>query len=287
MDPLSLTASIIVVLGLASETSKALRTLYDLRHAPREILELTNEVSELQALLCLVQKATDSAVQNHLSAEDQVLIQRLIETAQDPLKKLEGLIDMCSSKKEMSSGSVEKSSLRLSVSWLKLKNSISNIRKRFLRAHRNIDTALAALNNINRQADYKVILNIHDLVLTQAQASEHGISPASPETVQNLEQKFNGIICDVNEEKTGELFKESILPVPAARNTMTREIAEKKFDSYYSHEDEPGLFENHATIRASIATPEHLYFNFDHAITEDANNKRPSHASSHTIFRSG
>ena len=46
MDPLSLTASIIAVVGLASKTSKVLRSFYDLRHAPREILELTNEVME-------------------------------------------------------------------------------------------------------------------------------------------------------------------------------------------------------------------------------------------------
>lgn len=46
MDPLSLTASLIAVVGLASQTSKALRSLYNLRHAPREILELANEVIE-------------------------------------------------------------------------------------------------------------------------------------------------------------------------------------------------------------------------------------------------
>jgi hypothetical protein len=46
MDPLSLTASIITVVGLASQTSKALRSLYNLRHAPREMLELANEVIE-------------------------------------------------------------------------------------------------------------------------------------------------------------------------------------------------------------------------------------------------
>ena len=44
MDPHSLTASIITVVGLASQTSNALRSLYNLRHAPREMLELANEV---------------------------------------------------------------------------------------------------------------------------------------------------------------------------------------------------------------------------------------------------
>jgi hypothetical protein len=51
MEPLSLTASIITVVGVASKTSKALRSLYDLRHAPREILELTNEVIEQPSCL--------------------------------------------------------------------------------------------------------------------------------------------------------------------------------------------------------------------------------------------
>ena len=46
MDPLSLTASIITSVSLTSNTSEALRNLYDLRHAPREVLELGKEVSK-------------------------------------------------------------------------------------------------------------------------------------------------------------------------------------------------------------------------------------------------
>ena len=44
MDPLSLTAGILAVLGAASQTAKVLRAICGLRHAPREILELVNEV---------------------------------------------------------------------------------------------------------------------------------------------------------------------------------------------------------------------------------------------------
>jgi hypothetical protein len=46
MDPLSLTASIVAIIGATSQTSKLLRSVYDLRHAPQEMLELNNEVTE-------------------------------------------------------------------------------------------------------------------------------------------------------------------------------------------------------------------------------------------------
>jgi hypothetical protein len=45
MDPISITASVIAVIGAAAQTSKALRALYNLRNAPEEVFELTNEVS--------------------------------------------------------------------------------------------------------------------------------------------------------------------------------------------------------------------------------------------------
>jgi hypothetical protein len=44
MDPISVAASILTLIAAASQTTKGLRSLYSLRHAPREIIELTNEV---------------------------------------------------------------------------------------------------------------------------------------------------------------------------------------------------------------------------------------------------
>lgn len=46
MDPVSLAASLVTVIGAASQISKALRSLYKLRYAQEEILELMNEVTE-------------------------------------------------------------------------------------------------------------------------------------------------------------------------------------------------------------------------------------------------
>ncbi len=51
MDPLSLTASVITVIGLAGQVSKGLRHLHNLSKAPQEILALENEVSDFTVVL--------------------------------------------------------------------------------------------------------------------------------------------------------------------------------------------------------------------------------------------
>lgn len=45
MDPLSVTASLLAVLGAAGAAGRALQHISDLRHAPDQLLALTNEVS--------------------------------------------------------------------------------------------------------------------------------------------------------------------------------------------------------------------------------------------------
>lgn len=46
MDPLSLTASILAVLGATHTTGKLIKKLWSLKNAPTEILVLANEVSK-------------------------------------------------------------------------------------------------------------------------------------------------------------------------------------------------------------------------------------------------
>ena len=70
----------------------------------------------------------------------------------------------------------------------------------------------------------------------------------------------------MNEEKTGEIFTEpssphlsgqlevtrSKLSASATSSTLTPQFSEKKFNSYCSNSDDPGRFDCHASIRASI-----------------------------------
>jgi len=54
MDPLSLTASIIAVVGAASATVQALEKLRRLRHAPQQILVVLNEARRWLAVVLYV-----------------------------------------------------------------------------------------------------------------------------------------------------------------------------------------------------------------------------------------
>lgn len=111
-----------------------------------------------------------------------------------------------------------------------------------------------------RQADYRLILNIHDLVLNQVQAS--GTSSTFSDTVQELESKFSRVIsCPVDEEKTGEIFTEPSLLHPSGQLEVTEpnlsalatsSTLTPQFNSYLSNSDAPGRFDCHASIRASI-----------------------------------
>ncbi|RWA04179.1 hypothetical protein EKO27_g10925 [Xylaria grammica] len=172
MDPLSLAASIIAVITAAGQISKGLRSLYELRHAPQEVLALANEVNELQALLYLVQKATGNVSTSYLAAEDQLILKRLLDSAKEPLEELDGLIAVCIRKADTSNVEGGVCSNISFTAWMRSRKSVGALKKRLVRAHRNISIALTALSNIRGQAENRLIMDIHDLVLNQAKQPE-------------------------------------------------------------------------------------------------------------------
>ncbi|KAI0410478.1 ankyrin repeat-containing domain protein [Xylaria grammica] len=198
MDPLSLTASIIAVITAAGQISKGLRSLYELRHAPQEVLALANEVNELQALLYLVQKATSNVSTSDLAAEDQLILKRLLNSAKEPLEELDGLIAVCIRKAD--TGNVE-SGICSNISftaWMRSRKSVGALKKRLVRAHRNISIALTALSNIRGQAENRLIMNIHDFVLKQAK------EPEIPTRTKEEHPPELGVHLEYSEEQLGE-----------------------------------------------------------------------------------
>ncbi len=85
MDPLSVTASLLAVLGAASAAGRALQHVSDLRHAPDQLVALTNEVCILSCLVntALVHhriKVADLQVVLKTAGE---VVESRIETSQD------------------------------------------------------------------------------------------------------------------------------------------------------------------------------------------------------------
>ena len=118
-----------------------------------------------------------------------------------------------------------------------------------------------------RQADYTLILNIHDLVLNQVQASEDSIYSTFSDTVHEPERKFSrAISCPANEGKTRETstapnppyhseqleITRSELSALATSSMLTPQFPREKSNSCRSNSDDAGRFDCNNSIQASI-----------------------------------
>ena len=91
-DPLSITASIIAVIGAAEGVGKALAKIKDIRNAPEDVLALINEVSDLRVILGDVEKSTRAAGTTPLPHEQLAHMSTLIDRAKDRLLEIDQLI---------------------------------------------------------------------------------------------------------------------------------------------------------------------------------------------------
>ena len=92
-DPLSITASVITVLGAAEGISKTLAKIKSTRHAPNELLALINEVSDLKIILREVERYIIRDPNRPSPPLEQLqTMSTLIERAKESLLELDQLI---------------------------------------------------------------------------------------------------------------------------------------------------------------------------------------------------
>ena len=84
MDPLSVGASVIAVVGATGKVIKGIRCLKALRDAPRELDDLSAEISQFELVLHAIQNVNDNPVSE---------LGRLLETARRILVEFLSLIE--------------------------------------------------------------------------------------------------------------------------------------------------------------------------------------------------
>ena len=93
MDPLSITASIIAVIGAGGETAKVVRHLASMKGAPALLLALNNEIADLhlavQAIQDILQK--QSAAQRALDASVSASVANSLQLVNVKVMELEAL----------------------------------------------------------------------------------------------------------------------------------------------------------------------------------------------------
>lgn len=133
MDPLSVAASVIAVVGAAKKAAQVITLLKTLKNAPEELQELVNEVSRVEAILEDVNSACDNGRRSTAALdlqvqradakllELQILLQYDVVRAKDPAE-----IDR--------------------VSWVRRQGKINNLHKQLSAIRQDITLVLAAAN---------------------------------------------------------------------------------------------------------------------------------------------
>lgn len=140
MDPLSVTASVLAVVGAVSSISRTLKTLRSFRGAPAIILALSNEVSELQ----LIVKELSKEIHKVNTSIQPSIGQNLANTLTDAKQKLLGVDGLLSSK--VIKGSLHGKPVMRRAAWLRHQGKIQNCQEDMRGVRNKLVTALGLLN---------------------------------------------------------------------------------------------------------------------------------------------
>ena len=143
MDPLSITAGTIAVIGAVGQTAKALQALRAIRQAPTEIQSLLEEVVDLDTLLEQIQADTKHRPlrpEPSASHDGQNGLDRQVRRASEKLTELTTLLE--SHSKSQKIAGIE----RRHFAWRRGRRTASVIREDLKLIRMNITASLGALS---------------------------------------------------------------------------------------------------------------------------------------------
>ena len=148
-DPLSITASIIAVIGVAEGVTKTLAKIRHIRNAPQELLSLINEISDLRIIFGDVQNYLQNAQRSQSTPrrstyqEELHHVSNLINRAKDKLLELDELIQYRFTKPESIADHVKVSPRE----WARAKSTIEGFRQSLRDIRLNVITQMVIINS--------------------------------------------------------------------------------------------------------------------------------------------
>ena len=146
-DPLSVTASVIAVVGAIEGVSKTLAKVRTLRNAPSELLALINEASDLRIVLGDVERYITRDGNQSQAFRDQLQnISHLVTRAKDCLLELDKLIHY----RFLKPGTDELKTKEIKVSrreWAQAKTTTERFRQSLRDIRLNLATEIIVLNS--------------------------------------------------------------------------------------------------------------------------------------------
>lgn len=140
MDPLSITASIIAILGAGEAVTQGIRKLVLLRDAPGGILQLNNELSDLRLVIVVVQDVHKQYYESlGTGLQDSAILYNALKNAQAAVQDLDALIQC----------GLAKATLHRRtgwIAWMREGSKIQKINARLRSARMDITSATSILS---------------------------------------------------------------------------------------------------------------------------------------------
>ena len=140
MDPLSLTASIIAVLGLTGSVGKGFHKIREIRKAPEILLQLNNEVTDLYLLV----HAIDDLYRQHNDStrvSQQEVVCAVLERTKSAVLELEEVIAYRLTKETKRGTEIDL------IGWAGASNKINIIKDKIRNTRSNLNAVWIEINN--------------------------------------------------------------------------------------------------------------------------------------------
>ena len=142
-DPLSITASIIAVIGTAEGIGKTFAKIRNIRYAPSEVLALMNEVSDLTVILGDVERYFVRDTSRTLNPELLRTLSTLVNRAKEHILELDQLIHY-----RLLKAHSTKTEFKVSRhEWVAAKHITKQFRQRLRDVRLNLVTQMVVINS--------------------------------------------------------------------------------------------------------------------------------------------
>ena len=143
-DPLSITASIIAVVGAAEGVTKTLSKIKNMRHAPDELLALINEVSDLRIILSDIHSyIVENTERPQIPYERLQHVTIFVNRAKEKLLQLDELIQYRLTKPESVTDQIKISRRE----WARAKTTIERFQQNLRDIRLNIIAQMTVVNS--------------------------------------------------------------------------------------------------------------------------------------------
>ncbi|RMZ06183.1 hypothetical protein D0862_04716 [Hortaea werneckii] len=170
MDPLSITASCIAILGASTATGKAISKLTALRNASGELQQLFNEREASRALLVVIQSTLHRIQGTAVYRDNREALEQLLIRFRDQIGSLDALLEYQLTQPEANSnGFPEVRKLQ----WMKAGHKIRDIKQKIRDARSGLESAFVALD-LQQSADaHQTALQIQTVVFQNQEDSQN------------------------------------------------------------------------------------------------------------------